>query len=87
MKTTKELSERKKKKLEELRSTQDVLAEKAEYAIDCTLSENDIDRNIHHGKCLISPHIQMLLYANAVKGMDTNLLCSLCANNFKESWC
>jgi hypothetical protein len=37
------------------------LAESGEYAIDRTLSENGIDQNVYHGKCLIGPHIQKLL--------------------------
>jgi hypothetical protein len=36
IKTTKELIEKNKHKLEELRSTRDCLAESGEYAIDCT---------------------------------------------------
>jgi hypothetical protein len=61
IKTTKEMVEKKKKQLEELRSEQDCLSESGEYAIDLTLSNNGVDRNVYHGKCLIGPHIQKLL--------------------------
>jgi hypothetical protein len=37
------------------------LAERGEYAIDLTLSNNGVDRNVYHGKCLIGPYIQKLL--------------------------
>jgi hypothetical protein len=37
------------------------LAESGEYAIDLTLSNNGVDRNVYHGKCLIGPQIQKLL--------------------------
>jgi hypothetical protein len=52
---------KKKKQLEEMRSERDCLAESGEYAIDRTLSNNGVDRNVYHGKCLIGPHIQRLL--------------------------
>jgi hypothetical protein len=61
MKSCKEMIEKKKKKLEELRSERDCLKESGEYAIDLTLSNNGVDRNVYHGKCLIGPHIQKLL--------------------------
>jgi hypothetical protein len=61
IKTTKGVIEKKKKELEDLRSARDCLAESGEYAIDRTLSNNGIDRNVYHGKCLIGPHIQKLL--------------------------
>jgi hypothetical protein len=61
IKSTKEMIERNKKKLEELRSERDCLKESGEYAIDLTLSNNGVDRNVYHGKCLIGPHIQKLL--------------------------
>jgi hypothetical protein len=61
IKTTKDMIEKKKKQLEELRSERDCLAESGEYAIDLTLSNNGVDRNVYHGKCLIGPHIQKLL--------------------------
>ena len=62
IKTTEELIERKKNKLEELRSAQDCLVESGEYAMGYPLSNNDIYRNIYHRqKCLIGPHIQKLL--------------------------
>jgi hypothetical protein len=64
IKTTKEI---KKKQLEEMRSTQDCFAPSGEYAIDCT--NNDMDRNVYHGKCLIGPHIQRLL-DNQVKILE-----------------
>jgi hypothetical protein len=76
IKTTKELVEKKKRKLEELRSTRDCLAESGEYAIDLTLSNNGIDRNVYHGKCLIGPHIQKLLdeRTKVVEEMETKFL-------------
>jgi hypothetical protein len=37
------------------------LSESGEYAINLTLSNNGVDRNVYHGKCLIGPHIQKLL--------------------------
>jgi len=58
---TKGVIEKKKKGLEDLRSTRDCLAESGEYAIDLVLSNNGVDRNVYHGKCLIGPHIQKLL--------------------------
>jgi hypothetical protein len=61
MKTTKQLIDKKKKELEEMRSTRDCLDESGEYAIDHTLSNNGVDRNVYHGKCLIGPHIRKLL--------------------------
>jgi hypothetical protein len=61
IKTTKEIIDKKKKQLEEMRSTRDCLAQSGEYAIDRTLSNNGVDRNVYHGKCLIGPHIQRLL--------------------------
>jgi len=61
IKTTKEIIEKNKKKLEEMRSERDCLKESGEYAIDLTLSNNGVDRNVYHGKCLIGPHIQKLL--------------------------
>jgi hypothetical protein len=62
IKTTKEIIDKKKKKqLEEMRSERACLAESGEYAIDRTLSNNDVDRNVYHGKCFIGPHIQRLL--------------------------
>ena len=61
IKTTKEIINKKKKKLEELRSERDCLKESGEYAIDLTLSNNGVDRNVYHGKCIIGPHIQKLL--------------------------
>ncbi len=61
IKTTKETTEKKKRKLEELRSERECLAESGKYAIDLTLSNNGVDRNVYHGKCLIGPHIQKLL--------------------------
>ena len=76
IKTAKEQIEKKKKKLEELRSTRDCLAESGEYAIDPTLSENGIDRKVYHGKCLIGPHIQKLLdeRTKVIKEMKLNFL-------------
>jgi hypothetical protein len=59
--TTKETIEKKKRKLEELRSERNCLAESGEYAINRTLSNHGIDRNVYHHKCLIGPHIQKLL--------------------------
>jgi hypothetical protein len=53
--------EKKKKQLEELRSERNCLAESGENAIDFTLSNNGVDINVYHGKCLIGPHIQKLL--------------------------
>jgi hypothetical protein len=53
--------EKNKRKLEELRSERGCLAESGEYAIDLTLSNNGVDRNVYHGKCLIGPRIQKLL--------------------------
>jgi hypothetical protein len=50
-----------KKELEELRSEHNYFKESGEYAIDPTLSNNGVDRNVYHGKCLIGPHIQKLL--------------------------
>jgi hypothetical protein len=50
-----------KKKLEEMGSERNCLKESSEYAIDLTLSNNGVDRNVYHGKCLIGPHIQKLL--------------------------
>ena len=61
IKTTKETIEKNKKKLEEIRSERDCLKESGAYAIDLTLSNNGVDRNVYHGKCLIGPHIQKLL--------------------------
>jgi hypothetical protein len=61
IKKTKGVIEKKKKGLEDLRSTRDCLAESGEYAIDLVLSNNGVDRNVYHGKCLIGPHIQKLL--------------------------
>jgi hypothetical protein len=61
IKTTKETIEKKKRKLEELRSEQDCLAESGEYAIEQTLSNHGVVRNVYYGKCLIGPHIQKLL--------------------------
>jgi hypothetical protein len=61
IKTTKEKIEKKKRKLEELRSERDCLAESGEYAMNRTLSNNGLDRNVYHSKCQISPHIQKLL--------------------------
>ena len=61
IKTTKEMIEKNKKKLEELRSERDCLKESCEYTIDLTLSNNGVNRNVYHGKCLIGPHIQKLL--------------------------
>jgi hypothetical protein len=61
IKRTKEMIEKNKRKLEELRSERDCLAESGEYAIDLTLSNNGVDRNVYHGKCLIGPQIQKLL--------------------------
>ncbi len=69
IKTTKETIEKKKRKLEELRSERDCLAESGEYAIDRTLSNHGVDRNVYHGKCLIGPHIQKLL-ERRVKVLD-----------------
>jgi hypothetical protein len=51
----------KKNWLEELRSERNCLAESGEYAIDLTLSNDGVDRNVYHGKCLIGLHIQKLL--------------------------
>ena len=61
IKTRKEIIEKNKKRLEEMRSERDCLKESGEYAIDLTLSNNGVDRNVYHGKCLIGPHIQKLL--------------------------
>jgi hypothetical protein len=61
IKTTKDMIEKKKKQLEELQSERNCLAESGKYAIDLTLSNNGVDRNVYHGKCLIGPHIQKLL--------------------------
>jgi hypothetical protein len=61
IKTTKETIEKNKTKLEELRGERDCLKDSGEYAIDLTLSNNGVDRNVYHGKCLIGPHIQKLL--------------------------
>jgi predicted RNase H-like nuclease (RuvC/YqgF family) len=61
IKTTKETIEKKKKQLEELRSERNCLSESGEYAIDLTLLNNGVDRNVYHGKCLIAPHIPKLL--------------------------
>ena len=69
IKTTKETIDKKKRKLEDLRSERDEMAESGEYAIDLTLSKNGIDRNVYHGKCLIGPHIQKLL-ERRVKVLD-----------------
>ncbi len=68
--------EKKKKELEELRSTRDCLAESGEYAIDHILSKNGIDQNVYHGKCLIGPHIQKLLddCTEVIKEMETQFL-------------
>ena len=44
-----------------MRSTRDCLAKSGEYAIDLVLSNNGVDRNVYHGKCIIGPHIQKLL--------------------------
>jgi hypothetical protein len=73
IKTTEELIERIKKKLEELRRKQDCLTE---YAIDSTLSSNGINRNVYHGKCLIGPFIKKLLdrRAKVVKEMETEFV-------------
>jgi len=52
------------------------LAESGEYAIDLTLSNNGIDQNVYHGKCLIGPHIQKLLdeRTKVVEEMETKFL-------------
>jgi hypothetical protein len=76
IKTTKEMIEKKKKVLEELRSTRDCVQESGEYAIDLTLSKNGVDRNVYHGKCLIGPHIQKLLdrRVKILEEMETEFL-------------
>ena len=61
IKTAKDMIETIKRQLEEMRGTRDCLAQSGEYAIDRTLSNNGVDRNVYHGKCLIGPHIQRLL--------------------------
>jgi hypothetical protein len=73
IKTTKDIVNKKKKQLEDMRSTQDCLAQSDEYAIDHTLSNNGVDRNLYHGKCLIGPYIQRLLeeQAKILKEMET----------------
>jgi hypothetical protein len=53
------------------------LAESGEYyTIDRTLSENGINQNVYHGKCLIGPHIQKLLddHTKVIKKMETQFL-------------
>jgi hypothetical protein len=63
--------------LEELRRSDcDCLKESGEYAIDLTLSNNGVDRNVYHGKCLIAPHIQKLLdrRVKVLKELETEFL-------------
>jgi hypothetical protein len=60
-KKSKEMIEKNERKLEELRSERDCLAKRGgEYAINLTLSNNGVDRNVYHGKRLIGPHVQKL---------------------------
>jgi hypothetical protein len=61
LKQTKADVEKKKKELEVLRKTRDCLEKSGEYAIDRTLANSGVDRNVYHGKCLIGPHIRKLL--------------------------
>jgi hypothetical protein len=61
IKETKGMIEKKKRGLEDLRIGRDCVAESGEHAIDLVLSNNGVDRNVYHGKCLIGPHIQKLL--------------------------
>jgi hypothetical protein len=76
IKMTKEMIEKNKKELEELRSERDCLKESGEYAIDLTLSNNGVDRNVYHSKCLIGPHIQKLLdhRVKVFKELETKFL-------------
>jgi hypothetical protein len=68
-KSAKEQIEKIRKKLKCSKETRDLTDGSVEYTIDCTLCDNEVDRNVYHGQCLIGPQIQKQL-ANRVKIMD-----------------
>ncbi len=72
--------EKNKKELEEWSCERNCLKESGEYSLDLTLSNNNVDRNVYHGKCLIGPHIQKLLdqQVKVLEELETEFL-AVCA--------